>query len=304
MDQFDKDWLLSKGIPLSEVFDASGMALKQYKEAMRRADKYVAINVTPCKRAGHRIRTRHGKCIACDVTQYAFSKRHRTSGHVYLAASQSSGLLKVGMATNLENRLTNLSQRLYGGAKDWKLVVSLEVENAGKVEAEVHSELKEYQADGSYFDGDHQQSCFELFRCPLQTAVDAFQQRNGLAPLQAHLDVEAFAFSPDEPGRLQVDGEKVGRANRKQSSDEVLLAEARLASEAPILDADEAAKNIESEGSFSHADTSVRRNMEEEAPDLSQANATTIRSRLRIGLFIFMVALVALVVGYFFLSPA
>ena len=115
MKQDERDWLLSKSIPLSEVFDATGMGRKEYGPAMRAEDKYVAINVTPCKRAGHRIRTRTGKCIACDVTQYAFSKRHRTSGYVYLAVSRQAGIIKVGMAAELSRRIQHLKYRLYGG---------------------------------------------------------------------------------------------------------------------------------------------------------------------------------------------
>lgn len=226
MDQRDRNWLLSKEIPLSEVFDASGMKLSEYGAAMRLAGKYVAINVTPCKKAGHRIRTRTGKCMVCDIKQYAYSRRYRTAGFVYLAASRQSGLIKVGMSINLENRLNTIRHRKYGGVSDWTLVASIEVDGAGKHEAAVQAQLQAYQATGYYFDGDHKQSCHELFQCDLSTAVEAFRKVGKSDAITFHVDLEGFQSSEAGVVRHIGHGQSLARPDRKEPTDVVFPSEA------------------------------------------------------------------------------
>lgn len=295
MNQHDRDWLLSKGIPLSEVFDAAGMGRKEYGAAMRSEEKYVAINVTPCKRAGHRIRTRTGKCMACDVTQYAFSKRHRTSGHVYLAASRKVGILKVGMATDLENRLKNLRHRLYGGTDDWELVASIKEDSAGKLEAAIQSELKAHQTSGFYFDGDHQQSCFELFQCELKIAMEAFEKIGDPEDLRVHVDIIQFEFRVKASRQLNSDYSEGTVIDRQKSSEAVFQTQPIASSVSEGSSSSESRSEVEPDVTSNKAST-------ESKPHETQAKAAINPNKRRMPFMILVMAIVAICAAYVFLS--
>jgi hypothetical protein len=79
----------------------------------------VAYNVNPCSKAGHSIRNRYGKCVACDPKQIAFSQRVFEAGSVYTAYSRSKGLVKVGFAQDVGRRHNVLIRHQYAGASDW-----------------------------------------------------------------------------------------------------------------------------------------------------------------------------------------
>jgi hypothetical protein len=52
-----KDFLAHHSIPLSRVFDASGLARKKYAEIMREEEKYFVYGDTECQ-SGHTLRSR------------------------------------------------------------------------------------------------------------------------------------------------------------------------------------------------------------------------------------------------------
>jgi len=58
-----KDFLDSHKIPLSQVFDASGMRTKDYQEYMKEYDYGYAVGVTACQKMGHTLRDGHGHCV-------------------------------------------------------------------------------------------------------------------------------------------------------------------------------------------------------------------------------------------------
>ena len=61
-------FLGTQGIPLSQVFDATGMKSSEYKQIMKDIGMVVAIGVTPCDASGHTLRTRHcSELFDCDV---------------------------------------------------------------------------------------------------------------------------------------------------------------------------------------------------------------------------------------------
>lgn len=60
-----KAFLDRVGVPLSRVFDASGMRTAEYKQAMRDLGMWVAYGASPCEAEGHTLRSRTGHCVQC-----------------------------------------------------------------------------------------------------------------------------------------------------------------------------------------------------------------------------------------------
>lgn len=164
------------GIPLDRVFDASGMRTKDYKDVMRQRESWVAYGVTPCKEAGHTLRSRAGHCIQCDPAKITYIKKHVQGGLIYVAWSESKGLVKVGVTNSTQKRVGLLKSEMYGSASDWKLVRAWESDRAGKVEAEAHRQLQPYASDACYLKNDMLTECAELFKCSSQHAVEIISQ--------------------------------------------------------------------------------------------------------------------------------
>ena len=164
-----KEFLDHHCVPLSRVFDASGLCTSYYKDIMKERDMYVAYGVTPCAESGHTLRIRSGHCFQCRPAGIAYLLRHNASGDVYIAISMSTGLVKIGVSTNPIDRARHLNGYSYGGANDWQIVESHSAENSGEIEFKTHKLLNQYRVDACYYDG-REIDCHELFKCDLRTA--------------------------------------------------------------------------------------------------------------------------------------
>src|SRR5436190_4201098 len=98
-------FLQSQSIPLSRVFDASGMSRSTDQAAMTKLAMIVAVGVSSCKEAGHTLRTLAGHCAQCNTHALAFLLRHDEAGEVYVAASAQTGLVKIGTSKNAQARM-------------------------------------------------------------------------------------------------------------------------------------------------------------------------------------------------------
>ncbi|PMK78534.1 hypothetical protein BCT61_05465 [Vibrio breoganii] len=198
-------FLTRHNLKVSSVFDAQGMKRKDYMEAMRELNKFVAINVTPCKAMGHTMRTRQGRCIQCNPKAITFNNRYNAHGSVYIAGSLKGKIVKVGFSLNPETRAKRLCGDRYGGRDDWKLLYTVTCDLAGKVEFSTHAELKQFNTPGTYRNYASKPSqCFELFDCDFtvaKTAIEKSLASNGLlasAPTwenTAHLGRYDFSVS-------------------------------------------------------------------------------------------------------------
>ncbi|WP_109156469.1 MULTISPECIES: GIY-YIG nuclease family protein [unclassified Azospirillum] len=166
-------FLLDQKIPLSMVFDATGMKRSEYKEAMKSLNKHFAFGVSPCEKGGHTLRSRAGNCIQCDTANIAFQKRSYKDGHVYLAGSPSKKTLKVGVTSDMEPRIKILNHYRYGDANDWEYLISAKTEKAGDVEFSIHAALVDYSVEGHYYREGKKTQCYELFSCGYVTARSA-----------------------------------------------------------------------------------------------------------------------------------
>lgn len=158
-----EDFLRKLKIPLSLVFDATGMRPKDYRKAMRDQEKLFAIGVSPCAKHGHRMRTRSGDCMQCNPAAIGFIRRHYNKASVYIAASRSKQLIKVGSSQHPEDRETLLNSREYGGISDWSTICHVRCTNAGRVEFDIHELLLPFASPQTYTREGKIVDCLEIF---------------------------------------------------------------------------------------------------------------------------------------------
>ena len=172
-------FLQDQGIPMSQLFDATGMKKSEYKQIMKDLGMVVAIGVTPCNAAGHTLRTRHGHCVQCDcgTRNLAFLKRYDETGLVYVARSESIKLTKIGTARDdAAQREYSLNRSGYGGGSDWKIYFVQQCDKAGRVEFNVHKSLMPHNVSRSYWKQDMLVDCAELFNCEVELAIKTIEQ--------------------------------------------------------------------------------------------------------------------------------
>ena len=162
-------------IPLSDVFDAAGYSSSQWQAQMEQTGQGFAVNTTACDKRGHTLRTRKGHCIECNTSSIAFYRRHRSKGYVYIAGSLATKRVKVGMTTDLKQRVQHLNMYAYGNASDWEMLAFAKTERAGECEFEVHSKLASYAVSGTYTKAGKTYDCYEIFDCKLKTAFNALK---------------------------------------------------------------------------------------------------------------------------------
>ena len=165
-------FLRDKQVPISRVFDATGMQKPDYQAAMKDLDKWVAYGVTPCKKEGHTLRTRGGHCVQCDTKPLGFLIRFDAPGQVYVARARRVGLVKVGCSKDTEIRIDLLNEWSYGGRTDWVACYWEECDTAGVVENFAQQQLKKHAKQGIYYpNGGVIRECRELFTCKPELAI-------------------------------------------------------------------------------------------------------------------------------------
>lgn len=170
-----REFLNSQKVCLSLVFDADGMKKAEYREVMKTLGKHIAYNVTPCKEAGHTMRTRAGHCIQCNTARLAFQKRHSEQAFVYVAGSLSLSVIKVGVTNNIANRMASLNTLKYASADDWTCIYWVETRRAGEIEFSAHESLKQFAAPTKYTRFGKTVNCLETFYCSAQIAIDSIK---------------------------------------------------------------------------------------------------------------------------------
>jgi hypothetical protein len=169
-------FLFEQKIPLSMVFDGTGMKPSQYKPRMEELGMLFVFGITPCKKSGHTLRSKSGSCIQCNTAYIEYQKRSVKNASVYLAGSPSTRLLKIGMTTDIDRRRVFLNQHRYGDVQDWEMLISVQTEDAGRMEFQVHQALNDFSVDGAYIKEGRRQQCYELFRCSYMTARSALSE--------------------------------------------------------------------------------------------------------------------------------
>lgn len=187
-------FLRGQNIPLSSLFDATGIKKTDYQLAMKAEGKSFAYGVTPCNAAGHTLRTRAGHCIQCDHAKIAYMLRHDARAYIYIAASATGRLIKIGSSIDIADRRDKLNRYQYGGQNDWQVLATANSPAVGRAELQAHAKLARWSVLGEYVRAGKKQRCYELFRCNFSDARDALISALGkAAPLRIPDEERAMA---------------------------------------------------------------------------------------------------------------
>jgi hypothetical protein len=158
------------------VFNANGMSKSDYRPIMKELNKYIAFNVTPCKKSGHTLRTRSGHCCQCNTAHMEFQKRNDSAGITYIAGTLTGNVIKIGFSKAVEVRSESLNRTNYAGFKDWKILFGLESKNAGRIETKANTLLNDYAFSLDYEHDGHWQDSHETFHCSYSKAKEFVNQ--------------------------------------------------------------------------------------------------------------------------------
>ncbi|MRR49803.1 MAG: hypothetical protein EG825_02635 [Rhodocyclaceae bacterium] len=190
-------------VPLSRVFDASGLRKSDYEQLMSDLGFWIAYGVNPCKAKGHTLKTRVGHCAQCNPANISYLRRHDEDGQVYTAISPKSNLVKVGASKNAKDRIRHLNAYKYGGQSDWNLVLVISDNNAGRVEALAHKALTHFAIDGTYYKNGRQLQCRELFFCSIELAEEGIRRAQKAVQSGKALEVLSNPVSSEDSFGVQ-----------------------------------------------------------------------------------------------------
>lgn len=173
------NFLETQKVSLDKIFDAEGLSRSDYQPLMKEMDKIIAIGVTPCAKFSHTMRTRSGSCVQCNTASIAFLERYYDKGYIYIAGSKKEKVVKVGFATNINNREESLNNGNYGEINDWKILFQVMCKNAGKIEFNTHKKLSKYLTDKSYLKNNKRNQCYEIFSCSYSLAKNTLDENIG-----------------------------------------------------------------------------------------------------------------------------
>lgn len=157
-------FLATQKIAMSQIFDASGLRNPDAHKAAKENGCNFVFGLSPCRKHGHRLRTRNAKCIQCDTAQIGFQLRGSVKGAtVYVAASHKEQLFKVGISDFVERRLKVIQTAKYGGADDWEIVFLINGKSPALIEYQIQRELEEHCVESFYYWNGRTQNCLELF---------------------------------------------------------------------------------------------------------------------------------------------
>ncbi|GHC66371.1 GIY-YIG nuclease family protein [Neogemmobacter tilapiae] len=169
-------FLVSQKILLSQVFDARGRGPATF-HAEAEAGGYLFGMAKPCSN-GHRLFTRRGHCIECNTASIAFIRRGNSDGYIYLAASQTGRILKIGFSADPVGRSATLNlEGGYGGFSDWERIAHSYVQSAGKIEFGIHRALEDLKIELPYIKNGRTQIANELFRGDLKRVWGAYREQ-------------------------------------------------------------------------------------------------------------------------------
>lgn len=170
-------FLIHHKIPLSQVFDATGMKQKEYREVMKDLGMVIAIGLNPCTaREKHTLKDKYGKCVQCGTHNLAFQKRYNELGFIYVARSEGIGLVKIGTAKDTAQREYSLNNFGYGGGSDWKIHFTKQCNKYGRIEFEAHQTLMPHNVHRSYWKQNSLVDCNELFDCEVELAIQTIEK--------------------------------------------------------------------------------------------------------------------------------
>lgn len=179
-------FLARHGLTSSDVFDGRHVTSGKERGRLAKAEGRRVVLRDPSRaKCGHRLTTRSGHCVECDPAKLAYSKRHSAAGLVYVAGSRALGCVKIGVTSDIEGRVRNLTSQSYAGVKDWEMLFYAEFKLAGAVEVAAQGKLAHHKVTRTTSKDGKQQETKEIFQCSFQDAYQAVAeaaQAQGVKP--------------------------------------------------------------------------------------------------------------------------
>lgn len=170
------------GILPTKLFDANWTKPSVYGPVMKASGYVLAFNVTPCKYYGHELRTRKGACVICNPSTLGFLQRYRNLNHIYIAQAGRRKISKIGITSDVPERMKLLNKTGYAGFSNWNLFYDVFLPEAGVIENLVCQILRDKEYD--VVTEDIVNGTREAFRCSPDTMLDALGKAVLLASRQ------------------------------------------------------------------------------------------------------------------------
>jgi hypothetical protein len=165
-------FLGSQNLGPDDVFDARWMSQARWFREIKEAGKTIALG-SPCRKAGHRLRSRKGHCAQCDTKVLAYAGRHDLEQYIYIAGSLRARLVKIGVCKDLLQRVRQICSERHGDAADWEIIYAVHIARSGEIEERVLGRLAAYSVDEYYWKNGALQKSIELRRCSISQALEA-----------------------------------------------------------------------------------------------------------------------------------
>ncbi|WP_109143742.1 GIY-YIG nuclease family protein, partial [Bradyrhizobium sp. SUTN9-2] len=129
-------FLSSQNLGPDDVFDARWMSQARWFREIKKAGKTIALG-SPCRKAGHRLRSRKGHCAQCDTKVLAYASRYDLEQYIYIAGSLRARLIKIGVCKDLLQRVRQISSERHGDSADWEIIYAVHMARSGEIEERV-----------------------------------------------------------------------------------------------------------------------------------------------------------------------
>lgn len=161
----EQEFLIKQHIPAEKVINAAGMTRSQ-RESYARQFGYSVVWVTsPCKKAGHHLKTRSGHCPMCDPDQLKFMWEKASKEILTVAHAPSIGRFWIACLKEMDVEFLN--ELAYGGARDWQVWKKHSGKSLHDLEWRLMKELNDYtsphplEVEGGCLDGSDLLNCSE-----------------------------------------------------------------------------------------------------------------------------------------------
>jgi hypothetical protein len=171
-------WLAQHGLSLDDVYDGRWESQRQRRRGAKAAGKVLILG-SPCRAAGHRLRTRSHHCVQCNTANLGFQNRYNSPGYVYIAGSYSGRVIKLGIARDIMQRESQLKSERHAGLDDWEVLFFITVGEAGRVENEASRRVKGRRVTAEYFKDGVLQTATEILEASYASALEAITQTVG-----------------------------------------------------------------------------------------------------------------------------
>lgn len=197
IDGTEWEFLNHHKILLSHVYDARGQGLSTFGERAKAEGKLYGLT-DGCTKARHRLYTRAGYCMQCDTQKIAHMRAYEAQGYVYIAASISGKLLKIGATTAIESRNITLNREGgYAGYADWEIIAHAKTTKMGVTEFNAFKPVENLRQKLAYIKDGRTQIGREALVGDLRAVWEAYKAAITHVPITdrwQHRKFKAFNF--------------------------------------------------------------------------------------------------------------